>query len=197
MSFLTHCMKSTKLIPVQVIALLEEKLNQSPVMLLLDKENNRVLPIWIGDPEARAIIVSLHKLPTPRPLTHQLLKNTIVQLQGVLEKVAIDRLDNNTFYASIYIMQNGKTMIVDARPSDAIAVALEANVPLYVEEEILQKAGQENPLTQDFKEEISQQGVEQFSQEKNIAIPQKRLTEEELEKLKKLLEEARKMEERE
>lgn len=135
-----------ELIQVEIIALVEEETSQSPIVVLYDKSTNRVLPIWIGDPEARAIAVALNNIDTPRPLTHQLLLNVIQKLGLVIEKIAVDRIERHTYYATLYLKKDSEIIKIDARPSDSIAIALAAKVPIFVAAEVMKKASQGNPF---------------------------------------------------
>ena len=136
-----------ELIPVRVLALLEEPVMHSPVVILHDPVENRVLPIWIGDLEARAVGIALQKVEVARPLTHTLLATTIHALGGQVVGASIDHLEAGTFYALITIDVGEKNPIdVDCRPSDAIALALEAEATLYVAKSVMDLAGQDNPF---------------------------------------------------
>ena len=111
------------------------------VIVLKEREGNRLLPVVIGIAEVNAIKLKLSGIKPPRPLTHDLLVSIIENLGAKLHKVVIDRLHNNTFYAKLYLARNGKEVLIDARPSDSVALALRAGVPIYVEEEVLGAAG--------------------------------------------------------
>lgn len=136
-----------ELIPVEIVALVEEDQTESSIVVLHDRLTNRILPIWIGDPEARAIAVSLNNITMPRPLTHQLLLNTIAELGFSVSKIVVDRMQEQTYFATIYL-KNGKDGIVkiDARPSDSIAVALASKSSIFVAKEVMDKGGQNNPF---------------------------------------------------
>lgn len=112
------------------------------IIVLKEKEGNRFLPVVIGIPEVHAIKLKLSGVELPRPLTHDLLLTAIQKLGGTLTRILIDKLENNTFYAKLLI-QDGKDaeIIIDARPSDSIALALRANVPIFVAEQVLEEAG--------------------------------------------------------
>lgn len=113
---------------------------QDQIIILKEKHGPRQLPIIIGIAEAAAIKMKISKIKPPRPLTHDLLNNLIAQMGARLEKVIINKLQKNTFYARlILIKDHGETIDVDARPSDSIALALRANAQIFVEEEILEK----------------------------------------------------------
>lgn len=139
-------MADQKLIPVDIIALMEDQASSNPVVVLHDRTSNRLLPIWIGDTEARAIAIALNKMSMPRPLTHTLLLRAIEKMGGKLSRVVVDRLKNNTYFASIYVETAQGVKDIDSRPSDAIALALGACVPIFVTEKIMQENGQPNPF---------------------------------------------------
>ena len=120
-------------------------MNYQRVVILKEKDNDRYLPIWIGPSEADAIAVKLQDVSVPRPLTHDLLGNVIDAMGGVVKHIVVSDLENDTFYAKIILEFGDNTpennKIVDSRPSDAIALAVRTNVPIFVEEPVLQKAG--------------------------------------------------------
>jgi hypothetical protein len=115
-------------------------MSQHRVVVLKDAEATRYLPIWIGPFEADAITIELQDVEVARPLTHDLLKATIEQLGAEVQRVAITELRNDTFYAEISLSVGGKQMRIDARPSDAIALAVRAEVPVYVDEDVMTQA---------------------------------------------------------
>ena len=115
-------------------------MSQHRVVVLKDVDATRYLPIWIGPFEADAITIELQDVEVARPLTQDLLKATIEQLGAEVERVAITELRNDTFYAEISLSVNGKQMRIDARPSDAIALAVRAEVPVYVDEDVMSQA---------------------------------------------------------
>ena len=110
---------------------------QSYVVILQEKEGQRLLPIWIGQPEAESIVMQMHNVKRPRPLTHDLCKSLIVGLGGELRKVHISRVEKNTYYAELHIARNGDMVQVDARPSDSIAIALRLSAPIFASETLL------------------------------------------------------------
>src|SRR6266540_171945 len=115
--------------------------NYKRVVMLKEKDSTRYLPIWIGHFEADAIAIPMQKVPVSRPLTHDLLRLAIVALGAKLEKVIINDLADETFFAKLILDQDGKSVEVDARPSDAIALAIRAEVPIFVEEKVIDSAG--------------------------------------------------------
>ncbi|MFH2071140.1 MAG: bifunctional nuclease family protein [Elusimicrobiota bacterium] len=111
------------------------------VVLLTEKDGRRVLPVWVGLFEAQAILFRLQNSYFPRPLTHDLLKNCIERLNGQVEYILINRIENNTFYAQIHIKHNNNKIVIDSRPSDAIALAVRVETPIYVEEKLFETNG--------------------------------------------------------
>jgi bifunctional DNase/RNase len=109
----------------------------TPVVILAEPQGQRAFPIWIGLSEARAIALALEGVATPRPLTHALLRNILADLKVELVRVVITDMQNKTFYASILLRQEQRTLTIDARPSDAIALALQANAPVFVTRKLL------------------------------------------------------------
>lgn len=127
------------LVRMTVEGLLFDPRSSMYILLLKDAKGTATLPIWIGKPEADSIALALGKIVTPRPLTHDLIKNMAHNLKMKITRVAVTEILDNTFYALIYL-NNGKDEIsIDSRPSDAIAVALRVNAPIFVEENILEK----------------------------------------------------------
>jgi len=112
------------------------------VIVLREKEGNRLLPVVIGIAEVNAIKLKLSGIKPPRPLTHDLLISIIESLGAKLKKVLIDKLENNTFYAKLFLSaDHTKEILIDARPSDSVALALRVGVPIFVEDEVLKEAG--------------------------------------------------------
>jgi len=109
------------------------------IIVLKEKGGQRSFPIVIGLHEAWAIDRAVKEIPTPRPLTHDLLSSVITQLSGGVERIEISDLKNNTFYAKIVIKQNGSALEIDSRPSDAIALAMQGNTPIYVAKSVLEE----------------------------------------------------------
>src|SRR3954453_8631550 len=115
--------------------------NYNRVVILKEKESERYLLIWIGPAEAEAIAMRLGDVPPPRPQTHDLLVSIIENLQARVSHVVVNDLNNDTFYAQIVLEANGRTVEIDSRTSDAIALAVRAQVPIYAEESVLERAG--------------------------------------------------------
>jgi len=127
-------------IQMTIKGLMIDPVTNMPIVVLRDLEGSRVLPIWVGVFEANAIALQIENVATPRPMTHDLLKNVIQDLEATVTKIVVSDLKENTFYALIYLDRNGETIAIDARPSDAIALALRTRVPIYVEELVIDNA---------------------------------------------------------
>jgi len=125
---------------MKVKGLALDPLSNMPMIILRDEEEKRSLPIWVGLFEANAIALELEKISTPRPMTHDLIKNILESLDARVQKIVVNDLRDNTFYAVIHLRLGSADITVDSRPSDAIALALRVVAPIFVEEEVVQKA---------------------------------------------------------
>jgi len=137
-------------IEMTIKGLMVDPITNSPIVILRDKEGQKVLPIWVGIFEANAIALQIENISTPRPMTHDLLRNVIQDLKASVQKIVVCDLQENTFYALIYLTLDGGTVAIDARPSDAIALALRTRAPIFVEDTVL-----DNARTVDFTSEKS------------------------------------------
>jgi bifunctional DNase/RNase len=127
-------------IEMSIKGLMVDPITNTPIVILRDKDGQRVLPIWVGIFEANAIALQIENVTTPRPMTHDLLRNVIHDLNASVQKIVVCDLQENTFYALIYLAMNGDTLTIDARPSDAIALALRTRAPIFVEESVIDNA---------------------------------------------------------
>ena len=127
-------------IEMTIKGLMIDPITNMPIIVLRDEEGQRVLPIWVGVFEANAIALQIENVQTPRPMTHDLLKNVIDDLRGHVERIVVCELKENTFYATIYIRVDGRIQTVDARPSDAIALALRTRSKIFVEHTVIENA---------------------------------------------------------
>ncbi len=118
------------------------------VVILEEKNGDRVLPIWIGQPEAESIIIEMHQMARSRPLTHDLCRNLIRALGADLARIDITRIEERTYYAEMHLVRGGEELTVDARPSDSIAIALRLGAPIYAEDSLLAEAGEEWDATE-------------------------------------------------
>ena len=127
-------------IEMTIKGLMVDPITNMPIIILREKDGQKVLPIWVGIFEANAIALQIENISTPRPMTHDLLRNVIHDLKADVEKVVVSELKENTFYALIYLTVAGDLVAVDARPSDAIALALRARAPIFVEDVVIDNA---------------------------------------------------------
>ena len=121
----------------KIKGLMMDPLTNSPIVVLQDIQNGTLLPIWVGIFEANAIALQIERVDTPRPMTHDLLKNVLMQLNAEVEKIVVSDLRENTFYAIIHLKLNGEGIAIDSRPSDAIALALRTDSPIFVTETVI------------------------------------------------------------
>jgi bifunctional DNase/RNase len=120
--------------------LMVDPVTNTPIIVLRDEDGQKVLPIWVGVFEANAIAVQIENVQTPRPMTHDLLRNIIRDLHATLDRVVVSDLKDNTFYAMLHLTVAGEPVAIDARPSDAIALALRASAPIFVEDHVIDNA---------------------------------------------------------
>jgi uncharacterized protein len=128
------------LIEMTIKGLMVDPTTNMPIVILRDKDGERVLPIWVGIFEANAIAMQIENVETPRPMTHDLLRNVIADLKATVQRIVVSSLQENTFYALIYLVTGGETVAIDARPSDALALALRTRAPIFVEESVIDHA---------------------------------------------------------
>ena len=126
-----------QLVEVEVMRLGLDRSTNSYVVILQEKGGARLLPIWIGQPEAESIVIEMNKLKRERPLTHDLCKNLIIGMGGTLRRVNITKVENRTFYAELHIARDSGAVHIDARPSDSIAIALRFEAPIFAQESLL------------------------------------------------------------
>ncbi|MDQ3244034.1 MAG: bifunctional nuclease family protein [Gemmatimonadota bacterium] len=126
-----------QLVEVEVMRLGLDRSNNSYVVILREKNGERLLPIWIGQPEAESIVVEMSKLRRERPLTHDLCKTLITGLGGTLRRIQITRVENRTYFAELHIRRDEQMINIDARPSDSIAIALRFSAPIFAQESLL------------------------------------------------------------
>ena len=127
-------------VEMKVRGLALDPVSNMPIIILRDEEDKRSLPIWVGIFEANAIALELEKIPTPRPMTHDLIKNILETIEARLLKIVVTDLRENTFFAELHLQMGEGEYTVDSRPPDAIALALRVAAPIFVNEEVVQKA---------------------------------------------------------
>ena len=127
-------------VEMSIKGLMVDPITNMPIVILHDAEGQRVLPIWMGVFEANAIALQIENVSTPRPMTHDLLRNVIHDLKADVHKVVVNDLKDNTFYAIIHLLARGEPVAIDARPSDAIALALRVRAPIFAEDTVIDRA---------------------------------------------------------
>ncbi len=130
--------------------------SKQPIVLLKTAEGNKFLPIWIGHPEAAAILMKLQGAVTPRPMTHDLVTDMLAQLDAQVVRITVTELRDSTFYASITVQQDGTEIEIDSRPSDAIALALRAEAPIFADDRVIEESAVE------FENESEEEMVAEF-----------------------------------
>ena len=156
------------MIELSLVGVRVELPSNQPIVLLKESTGERYLPIWIGAVEATAIAFALHGIETPRPMTHDLMKDILGEVDVQVERILISELVDQTFYATIRMVSNGKTAEVSSRPSDAIALAVRLSTPIYASEEVLEQAGielrdDEETEVEKFREFLDQVSPEDFA----------------------------------
>jgi bifunctional DNase/RNase len=144
---------------------------KQPIVLLKTADGNKFLPIWIGHPEAAAILMKLQGAATPRPMTHDLFTDILSQLEARVVKIAVTELRENTFYAMITVAIDGAEIEIDSRPSDAIALAVRAEAPIYAAESVIEESAiefehedvNEEEVVEEFKKFLDEVKPEDFS----------------------------------
>jgi len=124
-------------VEMKIRGLMMDPVTNMPIVILKDVNGNTILPIWVGIYEANAIALEIEKVSTPRPMTHDLIKSLLAGLDTGVRKVVVNELKDDTFYAMIWLEKDGELISVDSRPSDALAVALRVDCPIYVEDAVL------------------------------------------------------------
>lgn len=124
-------------VEMKIRGLMMDPVNNTPIVVLKDVNGTAILPIWVGMYEANAIALEIEKVATPRPMTHDLIRNLLFGLEAVVKKIVVSDLKEDTFYAVIWLEREGQMISVDSRPSDALAIALRLDCPIYVEEAVL------------------------------------------------------------
>lgn len=135
-------------VEMKIRGLMMDPVTQMPIVILKDLDGKSVLPIWVGIYEANAIALEIEKVATPRPLTHDLIKILLLGMETSLQKVVVSELKDDTFYAVIWLEKDGKLMSVDSRPSDALALALRLDCPIFVNEDVLRSSSTDSTTSE-------------------------------------------------
>lgn len=152
-------------VEMKIRGLMMDPVTNMPIIILKDLEGNSVLPIWVGVYEANAIALEIEKVSTPRPMTHDLIKNLFLGLTTGVRKVVVSELKGDTFYAVIWVEHNGDLIAIDSRPSDALAVALRLDCPIYVEENVLKASKVSGAVSDKVNSEELRRWLENLSDE--------------------------------
>jgi len=134
-------------VEMKIRGLMMDPVTNMPIVILKDVNGDSVLPIWVGIYEANAIALEIEKVSTPRPMTHDLIKNLLTGLDTRVHKVVVNELREDTFYAVIWLERDGHIISVDSRPSDALAIALRLDCPIFVEDEVLKSSKQASAVS--------------------------------------------------
>ena len=150
-------------VEMKIRGLMMDPVTNMPIVVLKDTQGNAILPIWVGIYEANAIALEIEKVQTPRPMTHDLLKNVLLGLNVQVEKVVVNELREDTFYALIWMRRDGQRMSIDSRPSDALALALRVDCPIFVEEDVLKNSKISSAVTERSTSEELRKWLENLS----------------------------------
>ena len=142
-----------------------DMVGKQPIVLLKTADGNKFLPIWIGHPEAAAILMKLQGASTPRPMTHDLVTEMLAQLEAKVVRIAVTELRENTFYALITVVVNGSELEIDSRPSDAIALAVRADAPIFAADSVIEESAIEFENGEDVNEEAVVEEFKKFLDE--------------------------------
>jgi bifunctional DNase/RNase len=150
---------------VKIRGLMMDPVTNMPVVVLKETSGSGVLPIWVGVYEANAIALEIEKIQTPRPMTHDLLKNVLTGLNVRVQKVVVCDLKDDTFYALIWMERDGQMMSIDSRPSDALALALRLDCPIFVEDEVLKSSRMASVISEKSSSEELRKWLENLNDE--------------------------------
>lgn len=141
-------------VEMKIRGLMMDPVTNMPIVILKDVNGSAILPIWVGIYEANAIALEIEKVNTPRPMTHDLIKNLLLGLNTAVQKVVVNDLREDTFFALIWLERDGQVISIDSRPSDALALALRTDCPIYVEEDVLKSSKIANATEKVTNEEL-------------------------------------------
>ncbi|MGO9210182.1 MAG: bifunctional nuclease family protein [Terriglobales bacterium] len=152
-------------VEMKIRGLMMDPVTNMPIVILKDVNGDSVLPIWVGIYEANAIALEIEKVATPRPMTHDLIKNLLTGLDTRVHKVVVNELREDTFYAVIWLERDGHIISVDSRPSDALAIALRLDCPIFVEDEVLKSSKQATAVSDRVSSEELRKWLEGLNDE--------------------------------
>ena len=150
---------------MKIRGLMMDPMTNMPIVVLKDTSGDSVLPIWVGIYEANAIALEIEKVTTPRPMTHDLIKVLLMGLETSVKKVVVSELRDDTFYALIWLEKEGKLMSVDSRPSDALALALRHDCPIFVDDSVLQTSKNSSTVSEKVNNEELRKWLENLNDE--------------------------------
>ncbi len=152
-------------VEMKIRGLMMDPVTNMPIVILKDVGGDSVLPIWVGIYEANAIALEIEKVTTPRPMTHDLLKNLLVGLDASVRKVVVNELRDDTFFAIIWVERDGQIISIDSRPSDALALALRVDCPIFVEDEVLKTSRMATAVSDRVSQEELRKWLENLGDE--------------------------------
>ncbi|MDQ2711608.1 MAG: bifunctional nuclease family protein [Acidobacteriota bacterium] len=152
-------------VEMKIRGLMMDPMTNMPIVVLKDTTGDSVLPIWVGIYEANAIALEIEKVTTPRPMTHDLIKVLLMGLETSVKKVVVSELKDDTFYALIWLEKEGKLMSVDSRPSDALALALRHDCPIFVDDSVLQSSKNSSTVSEKVNNEELRKWLENLNDE--------------------------------
>jgi bifunctional DNase/RNase len=152
-------------VEMKIRGLMMDPVTNMPIVVLKDTSGDAVLPIWVGIYEANAIALEIEKVTTPRPMTHDLIKTLLLGLETSMKKVVVSELKDDTFYAVIWLERNGQAITIDSRPSDALALALRHDCPIYVDDRVLQSSRNSNSVSEKVTNEELRKWLENLNDE--------------------------------
>ena len=152
-------------VEMKIRGLMMDPVTNMPIVILKDLSGSSILPIWVGIYEANAIALEIEKVSTPRPMTHDLIKTMLLGLDAGVRKIVVNELKEDTFYAVIWLEREGQLIRVDSRPSDALAIALRLDCPIYVEDSVLQSSKMANAISDKVNNEELRRWMENLNDE--------------------------------
>ena len=152
-------------VEMKIRGLMMDPVTNVPIVILKDSGSDTVLPIWVGVYEANAIALEIEKVAPPRPMTHDLLKNVLLGLNVRVQRVVVNELRDDTFFALIWVERDGQMMSIDSRPSDALALALRVDCPIFVEEQVLKNSKVSSAISERSTSEELRKWLENLSDE--------------------------------
>jgi bifunctional DNase/RNase len=152
-------------VEMKIRGLMMDPVTNMPIVVLKDISSDTVLPIWVGIYEANAIALEIEKVTTPRPMTHDLIKNVLTGLEAQVHKVVVNELRDDTFFAVIWLERQGNIISIDSRPSDALALALRVDCPIYVDDEVLKSSKQASAVSDRISAEELRKWLEGLNDE--------------------------------